>query len=196
METGATALAYSRRLWSRPELRATRGSLPNSAGAYAWFVRPESLPPSTPTADCLKREGYILVYAGETGPTSNGLRRRVRAHHSRDAGHSNFRLALGTVLKEILRVRLSFESASDFQQGGEGRLNSWMDQNASVAWIETTDKKAAVSLQDEVIVIHRPILNIRERNHPFAAQLSELVNEQTATLSCPRCDLRWSQSSI
>jgi hypothetical protein len=192
LETGATALAYSRRLWSRPELRAMRGALPKSAGAYAWFVSPESLPPSTPTRHCLNREGFILVYAGETGPTSDGLRRRVRAHHSRDAGHSNFRLALGTVLQEILDLRLSFESSSDFQNGGEDRLNSWIDLNARVAWFETRDKDAAVSVQDEVIRLHHPILNIRERNHPFASQLSDLVRGQMATLACPRSRVRWS----
>lgn len=179
------------KLWSRGELR-TRGSVPPSAGAYAWYVCPESLPLAIETHHCFKKDGFILAYSGETGPTSFGLRRRLRAHHSRDAGHSNFRLSLGTVLRDALQIRLLPCDSAEFVKGGEDKLSSWIDAHARVAWVTTPDKETAEYVQDEIIRIHRPVLNLRERNHASATWLSDRVCEQRAALACRRSDLRWS----
>src|SRR5438105_5995586 len=127
----ATALVHSTPLWSRPNLRTTPEALPTTAGTYVWFVQPDSLPlPRSARTGCVNRGELILVYVGETGPRSLGLRRRLAAHHSRDAGHSNFRLNLGTVLRNDLKITLRSTRSLDLIRGGEEALDRWLNDHA------------------------------------------------------------------
>lgn len=120
---------------------------PRSAGVYAWYFR--EVPPSIPTAGCVVRHESTLLYAGiaPKAPPRNGtpasertLRHRLRYHMNGNAEGSTLRLTLGCLLRESLGTdlrRVGSGTRRTFADA-EQRLSAWMEANALVCWVETS----------------------------------------------------------
>jgi GIY-YIG catalytic domain-containing protein len=189
------ALTRPARLWSREEVLSKPSPVPAVPGIYAWFFR--DIPPRVPTDGCVERDGMYLLYVGispngppkhQGKPSTQNLRRRIRAHYHGDASRSTLRLSLGCLLADVLKIELRRHGTSrrfHFGKDGEVELSTWMPQNAFVVWHE---HDAPWEVEASVIgQLSLPLNLDHNRDHPFHATLSEIRKEcKTLARRLPR----------
>lgn len=179
--TGELSLLLSpARLWSRHEVLTT-ACVPRSSGVYAWFFR--DVPPLVPIEGCIVQDGLTLLYGGiaPKAPPKNGTKasertlwHRVRYHMRGNAYGSTLRLTLGCLLGDKLGIQLRRVGSGGRQTfaDGEIKLSEWMEQNASVCWIEKNEPWA---LEAHLISSVCLPLNLdQNRSHAFHATLSAM----------------------
>jgi GIY-YIG catalytic domain-containing protein len=156
--------------------------VPKHAGAYAWYFR-QALP-GVPTTGCHMFKGLWLLYVGicPNKPPKNGkapskrtLVNRLADHLTGNAEGSTLRKTLGCLLSEPLGIHLTRVGSGrrhTFTNVGEQILDSWLDENALVAWVEHS---APWELEAEIIRVVPLPLNIdANEHHPFYTQLRSI----------------------
>ena len=130
--------------FSRAEALSRPSPVPSEPGVYAWFFR--EVPTGVPTANCLAREGYTLLYVGISPkapprnggkPSSQNLRKRIRQHLAGNASGSTLRLSLGCLLGGSLGIELRPKGRTRRLTFGDGeeKLSAWLDENTRVTWL-------------------------------------------------------------
>lgn len=163
-------------LFSRQAILAEPDLIPSERGVYAWFFR--HAPPLVPTEGCYSRQGLTLLYVGispKNDRSTQNLRKRITYHLRGNSEGSTLRLTLGVLLEQIsdfpLR-RVGSGRRMTLTHLGEQWLDSWVDENASVCWVEHSQPW---TLEEQLIAGHSLPLNLQgNRDHPFHEQLSEV----------------------
>jgi hypothetical protein len=151
---------------------------PAAPGVYAYFLRGFDLPGISNPGD-----GPIYI-----GLSSNLAQREFDTHFAEgQTGFSTLRRSIGAILKEELglRARPRGTGASEtnfrnyrFDNEGERRLSEWMRRSLLVGVQAVPEPKA---LEDELITVARPPLNLKGWANPEAAGIKALrkacVNE-------------------
>jgi hypothetical protein len=157
-ETAGQLLEPGRRL---PAARfPPAGSASDAPGLYAWFVDVEGASQLSAGLGAPVRPG--LVYAGQAGAgaSSATLRSRIRANHlGGSITGSTFRMTLASVLARDLV--LVDEGGRRLSGEGESRLTAWMLEHLSVAVAAAPDRAALSALEDEVLALLDPPLNLQ-----------------------------------
>ena len=168
------------RLWSRQEV-LTAKCVPRVAGVYGWYFR--QIPPAVPADGCIVNHGRTLLYGGiapkeppKIGKpaSSQTLWHRIRYHMRGNAYGSTLRLTLGCLLSDQLGIELRRVGSGKRMTfaAGEAKLSAWMDENASVCWIETA--KPWVIEAQFIASVCLPLNLDQNRSHAFHATLSTL----------------------
>jgi hypothetical protein len=113
-------------------------AIPDEPGIYAMVLdRPEALEPALSRAglqlDGIRLGSRPLLYLGAT---DDSLRRRLKCHMSNDTCRSTFRMSVGALLLEDLRLvvsPLARRNYFGFEPDSEARLSKWIARNISVA---------------------------------------------------------------
>jgi hypothetical protein len=175
------ALTNPPRLWTRDEVLTT-SCVPRTAGVYGWYFR--EVPPLVPVEGCFIRHGATLLYGGiaPKAPPKNGTRasertlwHRIRYHMRGNAYGSTLRLTLGCLLMEALGIelrRVGSGTRRTFTPRGEARLSAWMDENANVCWMETSQPWLVE--EQFVNTVGLPLNLDQNRNHSFHKQLTAI----------------------
>ena len=138
------------------------GGLPTSAGFYAWWIAPGSIPGlphrSHPSADC----DLDLLYVGiaPNSPTSKQtLRSRVVGNHlSGNTGSSTFRLSLASLLLDGEGFKpLATSTKYVLTREDNQRLSAWQRASLSLNWCEQAEPWA---VEPAVIAAMQPPLNL------------------------------------
>jgi hypothetical protein len=139
-EAVAERLARPAALFSRSEVLTSKALVPATPELYAWFFR--EVPPTVPTSGCQRLGDLTLLYVGISPSRSTSrqsLRKRIRYHFRGNAEGSTLRLTLGVLLAEQrgfpLR-RVGSGKRMTFTHLGEPWLDTWMEANAFVTWVE------------------------------------------------------------
>jgi hypothetical protein len=167
-------------LWTRNEVLTTK-CVPRSAGVYAWFFR--EVPGLVPVEGCFVKDGATLLYGGiaPKAPPKNGkpassqtLFHRLRYHMHGNAYGSTLRLTLGCLLAEKLGIQLRRVGSGTRRTFaiGEAKLSAWMEENAAVCWMETS--QPWVIEADFIAATSLPLNLDQNHNHPFYASLTAL----------------------
>jgi hypothetical protein len=163
-------------LLSRQEILARPDLVPSTRGVYAWFFR--SIPPFVPSDGCFAREDLSLLYIGispKNAQSRQNLRKRITYHLRGNAEGSTLRLTLGSLLatqSDFPLRRVGSGRRMTFTHLGEQWLDTWLDTNAFVCWVEHPEPWV---LEHELLSTHSLPLNIQgNRHHPFCSQLSEI----------------------
>jgi hypothetical protein len=181
-------LLYPHQLWCTKDLRQGRCLISRCAGIYAWFAPPEALlfPLGNPGSTSA---GLALIYIGKA-IKSGGLSRRLRAHFSRDAGHSNFRLHLGVALADTLNLELLHAHHPDWLPAGEDILSEWLDVNAGLSWLEMSDPQASLAETALIDELDPPLNAKSEWFSTHIAAREKQLTDRCGTLR--RSQRRWS----
>jgi len=163
-------------LTSRAEALERAGCIPATRGVYAWYFR--RVPPEVPVENCHVRDGLTLLYLGispKNAISRQNLRTRIGHHYRGNAEGSTLRRTLGVLLAEVsdfpLR-RVGSGRRMTFTHLGEQWLDTWMDENAWVCWVEHQEPWL---LEHELLARHSFPLNIQgNSHHPFCSTLSAL----------------------
>jgi hypothetical protein len=133
--------------FTREQVFAEPGPVPNAPGAYGWWFR--TLPPAVDAEGCEVRDGLTLLHVGISPtpppasgkrPVSQDLHKRIRYHFGGARGNadgSSLRKSLGVLLARELGLELR-RVGSGKQitfSGGEAVLNQWMSDNTLVSWV-------------------------------------------------------------
>ena len=168
------ALTLPPKLWRRSEMLTLHCPIPRYTGVYAWYFR--DLP--VPTENCHTCEDAALLYIGvapSCAESSATLQSRIRTHLRRDASWSTLRLTLGCLLSELLSLRLRYTGSTarlTFGLEGEDRLSAWLEEHASLVWVESIDPWR---FEQPLIEQLLPPLNLtHNERHPFYTDLSRL----------------------
>ncbi|MET0361961.1 MAG: GIY-YIG nuclease family protein [Sphingobium sp.] len=164
-------------LYRIADVRRDKSVLPVARGVYALYF--DRAPGPAPMDGCLVRDGGSLLYIGTAGADLrlNGtLRKRLGDNH---LGGNERRSTLchtlaallpamaGPALGRMEKGRIKLHTSSD----GAQALRQWMDDHVAVCW---TAFPRPGDLEEALIELHRPPLNIEFSAHPFAMQLSAL----------------------
>jgi len=172
------------RLFTRKEILSKPCPVPQSPGVYAWFFK--AVPPGVPTDGCIAREELTLLYVGispkadpKVGkPSRQTLRTRVRYHLRGNAEGSTLRLSLGCLLAENLGIelrRVGSGKRMTFTAPGEDALSTWMNENASVTWVEYHEPW---ELEAHLIKSLSLPLNLADNDHhPFRKELGAVCSK-------------------
>jgi hypothetical protein len=173
-------------LLTRDEANSRFTGLPKAPGIYAWYF--DEAPPKVPTDGVHRLNGMFLLYAGispkkprqSDGKTSGGtLRSRIRSHYKGNASQSTLRLTLGSLLNEVLDIRLQQTGSGRLNFGeGEIRLSAWMSEHSRVCWVEHDEPW----LVESAFIASVPLrLNLdQNKNSDFHAHLTQARSEQRA----------------
>lgn len=155
----------------RPE---ADGGVPDAAGFYAWWVRPDALPhvPGAPHPS----EPYGLLYVGiapSRATSSATLRSRLLGQHiGGNVGSSTFRRSLAALLFErecwtpVRTTTRELLTADD-----NANLSAWQREHLRLAWLHVVNSWEG---EAEVIAEMQPALNLAgNASHPFYATMSE-----------------------
>jgi hypothetical protein len=144
---------------------------PSEPGVYAYFLAGGELPG-------VSNPGGSSVYVGLS---SNLAQREFDTHFAEgQTGFSTLRRSIGAILKEQLGLlaRPRGTGASDtnfrnyrFDDDGERRLSVWMRDNLRVSVHAVVEPKA---VEDELIALARPPLNLRGWANPEAIHIKAL----------------------
>jgi hypothetical protein len=173
-------LTHPPRLWTRNEVLTTK-CVPGTAGVYGWFFR--EVPAQVPVKGCFVKDGATLLYGGiaPKAPTKNGkpgssqtLARRIRYHMRGNAEGSTLRLTLGCLLAKKLGIQLRRVGSGTRRTfgTGEAKLSAWMEENASVCWIETS--QPWIIEAGFIAATSLPLNLDQNRNHPFHPALTKM----------------------
>jgi hypothetical protein len=159
-------------VYSRDEVLSRPYPVPKSPGVYGWWFR--RIPGSIDAADCVKRDGLMLLYTGisPSRPPLNGkppsrqsLFHRIRYHYSGNAEGSTLRKTLGVLLAEELGIqlrRVGSGTRRTFGPTGEAALSEWMAANALVSWVVRDEPWV---LEEELIASLDVPLNLQGNSH-------------------------------
>ena len=193
IECDFSELLAPRSFYFRPELVENPNVIPSATGVYAWYVRTTSLPASEATKHYCGDWSLVNIGKSRVGKTM-GLRRRIQAHCTRDAGHSgSFRLLLGKMLECPLSLRLLHQRHPellvkqhsrhrDLWPEGETRLDTWLDANAAITWI-ISDSESAI--ERDLIRRYSPVCNSE------GSALWDVLMKQATAFGVSRHTLRW-----
>ena len=165
--------------FEQPEGWVSDDRVPARPGAYAWYFR--EVPPGVPVHGCNRHEGMALLYVGISpskpplngkAPSKQSLAGRVRYHFAGNAEGSTLRLTLGCLLAAQLGIRLTRVGSGGrytFTNPDEIRLDTWLEQNALVCWVEHPQPW---ELEEQLLKTLSLPLNIDGNDlHPFIAIL-------------------------
>lgn len=144
------ALIREPRLFRRSEFMVRNCPVDRQDGIYAWFF--DNVIEGLDSSACYRLDGIPLLYVGiarkseDTNPARH-MRDRIREHFNGNAAGSTLRLSLGCLLGlELRQVGGNKTKIKDgreiktkpryiFANGGEARLDQWLQQHARVAWM-------------------------------------------------------------
>lgn len=159
--------------------------IPDVPGLYALLLdHPEALEPALDRAGLklepvrLGRRAVLYIGASE-----DSLRRRVKCHLSDDTCRSTFRMSLGAVLAEQLRLiarPVPRKSYFGFEPESEQALSRWIGDHVSVAIRPATGARAKES---ELIHAEQPPLNIAARHRSAGAEVMLMLRRRCQGLS-------------
>lgn len=172
-------------LYSRAEVLSNPSPVPKAHGLYAWFFK--EVPMGVPVEGCLTHEGLSLLYVGSSPDkkskldATQTLQQRVRYHFQGNADKSTLRRSLGILLAPESNFplrRVGSGKKMTLTTPGEQWLNSWMEKNAFVTWVEHDEPWR---LENELFQRVALPLNIQgNKHHPFAARLLKKREEAIA----------------
>ncbi len=172
-------------LYSRAEVLSNPSPVPKVHGIYAWFFK--EVPNGVPVEGCLTHEGLSLLYVGSSPDkkskpdATQTLQQRVRYHFQGNADKSTLRRSLGILLAPESHFplrRVGSGKKMTLTPQGEQWLNSWMEKNAFVTWVEHEEPWV---LENELFQKVALPLNIQgNKHHPFAALLLKKREEAIA----------------
>jgi hypothetical protein len=166
-------------LLRRDQVLAPGCPIPATSGVYGWWF--DEIPADVPTASCVRRGGWTLLYVGISpkAPPRNGaavsrqtIRSRVRYHYRGNAEGSTLRLTLGVLLADRLGIELRRVGSGTRRtfSAGEQELSAWMADHARVSVIE---HPTPWTLEAQLIsTIDLPLNLDQNRHHGFHAALS------------------------
>ena len=148
-------------------------------GFYAWWASPTRLsdaspliPPVHPTASCK----WALLYVGiaPKRPSSDGpdrtLADRVQGDHRNGSiGNSTFRQSLAALLIGLLDLRPK-RGYDRSRIENETALSDWIEEHCRVTMAECP---TPWTVEDEVIRLMRPPLNLKPGYHEFRRQVGK-----------------------
>lgn len=146
-------------------MRAHLQMVPATGGVYAMLLdHPEALAPALERAslklDALRLGKRDILYLGAT---EDSLRGRLKSHLSSDTCRSTFRMNLGALLAEELRLVAEPRPRQryfGFDAESEARLTEWIDSHISVA---ARPSPYAMVEEKTLIGMEDPLLNINHR---------------------------------
>jgi hypothetical protein len=174
IEEIVSSISNPKKIWSRSEVLSRPNPIPTKNGIYAWYF--SSIPPQVPVEACNFFEDKTLLYVGispKNESSSQDLRKRVTTHFRGNAEGSTLRLSLGVLLSKIsgfdLR-RVGSGKRKTFTHLGEQWLDSWMEENAHVLWVE---HEMPWNVEKEILSKFSLPLNIQDNeHHHFSKRLS------------------------
>lgn len=148
---------------------------PAEPGFYAWWAKPESLPPGVPL-DLHPETGLGLIYVGiaPRSASSNGnLVRRIRIHTRGSIGSSTLRRGLTALLYQDLGWRPIWASTRPGLENIDlEALSEWQVANLVVRWCICEEPW---TIEAAVIRAMAPPMNLdHNRDHPFYPTMSRL----------------------
>ena len=181
----ASPFANPQHLYSRQEVLANPCPVSKAYGVYAWFFK--EVPKGVPVEGSLTYDGLTLLYIGSspdkkgTASATQTLQQRVRYHFQSNADGSTLRRSLGILLAREsgfpLR-RVGSGKKMTLTNKGERWLDSWMQENAFVTWIDNDEPWV---LENQLFHTLALPLNIQgNKHHPFAALLTKMREEAVA----------------
>lgn len=155
--------------------------LSDNSGAYFWYFKDigvlfkEEMIKKLYLPSVIQHHGYYLLYLGIAEGQS--IKKRIVDKHLRSAHVSTLRFNIGSLLAHKHNV-VPFPNAKrgKFAIGGawdvEGRISSFIEENAMLSWIESTQPRLVErALLGDYKRISFP-LNIQgNRQHPFCSTL-------------------------
>ncbi len=172
-------------LYSRAEVLSNPSPVPKAHGLYAFFFN--EIPLGVPVEGCLTHQGLSLLYVGSSPDkkskpdATQTLQQRVRYHFQGNADKSTLRRSLGILLAPESRFslrRVGSGKKITLTTPGEQWLDSWMEKNAFVTWVEHEEPWV---LENELFQSVALPLNIQgNKHHPFAALLLKKREEAIA----------------
>ncbi|MFC9465690.1 GIY-YIG nuclease family protein [Streptomyces coelicoflavus] len=143
----------SEALFASPRsLSEAAAALPRTAGLYAWWAPPSTLP-SFPGPVNPADPGRRLLYLGK----ATRLRTRVTSNHLRRSGSSTLRRTLAGLLMPTEGYRTVRTDRVILVPEDEERLTAWMHEHLSLTWAEHPDPHSA---ERELITRLHPPLNV------------------------------------
>ena len=130
-------------LYTRAEVLSKPSPVPSASGVYAWFFK--EIPEIVPTDGCVTKDGLTLLYVGispKNESSSQNIRKRIKSHYQGNAEGSTLRLTLGVLLagkSGFPLRRVGSGKRMTLTHVGEQWLDTWMQENALVCWIEHPD---------------------------------------------------------
>lgn len=159
------------------------------AGLYSWWADDDGL---AVLGRALGADLPSLIYAGQAGATTAKagiervatLRSRICGNHLRgNAGSSTFRKTLTALLREPLDLNLVGKDRLD--QVSNEAVSKWMARHLSVATVAVRDRHLLSRLEEEVLTILDPPLNLMGmRPNPLRLRIKDLrrgISTQPAT---------------
>lgn len=151
--------------------------IPAGAGNYIVVLREGCMLPDMGLPMKMARfNGLDIIYTGVAGPSS-GLRRRITwAHLGNNAGRSTLRRTLGILMgfKQIPRdAKNPSNGHVRFCAEEEARLTAWMKENLL---FYLNPNEACEALEDELIAIFNPPLNLSKNSNPVNSELRALIS--------------------
>jgi len=152
---------------------------PHCSGVYGWYF--DELPPYVSQEGCSYirtrwwpfRKKWWLLYNGQ----AKNLRDRIvnyhiKGRHYAEGTMSSFRMSLGCLLSDKFGLMLSYPPETFGKK--EEKLNSWLEDHARVAWVETEylDKVEQEAIRNFILP-----LNHGHNQHPLKEPLSDLRTE-------------------
>ena len=173
------SLTSPSKLYTRGEVLSKPCPVPSVSGVYAWFFK--EIPEIVPTDGCVTKDGLTLLYVGispKNESSSQNIRKRIKSHYQGNAEGSTLRLTLGVLLagkSGFPLRRVGSGKRMTLTHVGEQWLDTWMQENALVCWIEHPDPCA---MEKEILQALSLPLNLQDNQaHPFWAELSDLRKE-------------------
>jgi len=177
--------SHPQRLYSRAEVLSNPSPVPKTHGLYAFFFK--EIPNGVPVQGCLVHEGLNLLYVGSSPDkkskpdATQTLQQRVRYHFQGNADKSTLRRSLGILLAPESHFplrRVGSGKKMTLTTLGEQWLDSWMENNAFVTWVEHEEPW---TLENDLFQSVALPLNIQgNKHHPFAALLLKKREEAIA----------------
>jgi hypothetical protein len=189
-------------LYTRDEIFAEPGPVPDAAGAYGWWFR--DIPGGIDVTGCEQRDGFTLLYVGISPgpPRADGkprapqdLRKRIRFHFgagNASADGSTLRKSLGVLLGDQLGFALRRIGSGKRQTfaGGEAVLTQWMAENAAVSWVLHPEPWY---LEPKLINALILPLNFQDNDrNPFASELKKMRKDAAVKAGKMRVLAEWS----
>ncbi len=181
MDETIAHLVKPRHLFLRKDVLGRESRVPAEPGIYAWYFK------TTPSPEidwnrCNESNGLRLLYVGISpseakthgGKASkNNLRKRIRGHMNGNASGSTLRLSLGCLLSPTLGIQLRRNGKTERMHFSEGEdlLSEWLDQNASVCWVQ--HEAPWVIERAAVGQLYLPLNLSMNKLHPFYHTLSQ-----------------------
>ncbi|MDX3749563.1 GIY-YIG nuclease family protein [Streptomyces sp. AK08-02] len=135
MPDTATVQRIETALFAPPHaLPAAVTTLPKTAGLYAWWAPPNTLPALPGPANTAEPERRLL-YLGK----ATRLRSRIGSNHLKRSGSSTLRRTLAGLLMPTENYQTTWSDRVILMPGEEQRLTDWMYRHLTLTWAEHPD---------------------------------------------------------